>query len=119
VPVRWVEVKAMTGTLDNRPVTMSRPQFDCAREHGENYWLYVVERADSLEQEITENYTCLCSKMRQSCENWRHRATLRPGFLAKKNLPLRVRFILESARLRELLACSFGTAESETLNEIA
>ncbi len=41
----WCEVKAMTGGLDNRPVTLSRAQFDCAREHGTAYWLYVVERA--------------------------------------------------------------------------
>ncbi|MEO8681224.1 MAG: DUF3883 domain-containing protein [Vicinamibacterales bacterium] len=44
-PVRWVEVKAMTGGLDNRPVGLSRTQFDCAREHGDAYWLYVVEHA--------------------------------------------------------------------------
>ena len=44
-PTRWCEVKAMTGSFDGRPVGMSRTQFQCAREHGENYWLYVVERA--------------------------------------------------------------------------
>jgi hypothetical protein len=44
-PVRWCEVKAMTGGLDNRPVGLSRPQFDYASEHGEEYWLYVVEHA--------------------------------------------------------------------------
>ena len=42
---RWCEVKAMTGTLADRPVGLSRTQFDCAREHGEAYWLYVVESA--------------------------------------------------------------------------
>ena len=41
----WCEVKAMTGTLQDRPVAISRVQFERAREHGENYWLYVVERA--------------------------------------------------------------------------
>ncbi len=41
----WCEVKAMTGTLDNRPVGMSRTQFEWARKHGKAYWLYVVERA--------------------------------------------------------------------------
>ena len=35
----------MTGTLQERPVAISRVQFERAREHGENYWLYVVERA--------------------------------------------------------------------------
>jgi len=44
-PVRWVEVKSMTGTLADRPVGLSRTQFDCAREHGAAYWLYVVECA--------------------------------------------------------------------------
>ena len=41
--IRWCEVKAMTGTLADRPVGLSRTQFDYAREHGEAYWLYVVE----------------------------------------------------------------------------
>ena len=43
--VRWCEVKAMTGSLDDRPVGLSRRQFDCACKHGANYWLYVVECA--------------------------------------------------------------------------
>ena len=42
---RWCEVKAMTGTLADRAVGLSRPQFDYAREHGEAYWWYVVESA--------------------------------------------------------------------------
>jgi hypothetical protein len=44
-PVRWVEVKAMTGGLNDRPVCLSRAQFECAWMHGEAYWLYVVEHA--------------------------------------------------------------------------
>lgn len=44
-PVRWVEVKAMTGELADRPVCLSRAQFDCAWMQGEAYWLYIVERA--------------------------------------------------------------------------
>lgn len=44
-PVRWVEVKAMTGSLNDRPVGVSHTQFDCARDHSEAYWLYVVEHA--------------------------------------------------------------------------
>jgi hypothetical protein len=44
-PCRWCEVKAMTGTLDDRPVGMSHIQFEYAREHGRDYWLYVVEHA--------------------------------------------------------------------------
>lgn len=44
-PVRWIEVKAMKGELRDRPVGLSRTQFECAREHGDAYWLYVVEHA--------------------------------------------------------------------------
>lgn len=42
-PIQWCEVKAMSGSLKDHPVGLSRYQFDCAREHGENFWLYVVE----------------------------------------------------------------------------
>lgn len=45
VPIKWVEVKAMTGSLEDRSVCLSRTQFDCAWIHGEAYWLYVVEHA--------------------------------------------------------------------------
>lgn len=51
-PVRWCEVKAMTGSLNNRPVGLSRTQFDFARQHGQNYWLYAVENAGSEEARI-------------------------------------------------------------------
>jgi hypothetical protein len=44
-PTRWCEVKAMTGGLRDRPVGLSHTQFECAREHGEAYWLYVVEHS--------------------------------------------------------------------------
>jgi hypothetical protein len=44
-PIRWVEVKSMTGTLKDRPVGLSHTQFDFAREKGDAYWLYVVEHA--------------------------------------------------------------------------
>ena len=44
-PTQWCEVKAMTGSLTDRPVGVSRTQFDCARAHSSAYWLYVVERA--------------------------------------------------------------------------
>lgn len=43
--VRWVEVKSMTGTLENRPVGLSYMQFDYARAKGDAFWLYVVEHA--------------------------------------------------------------------------
>lgn len=37
----------MTGTLQNRPVGLSKEQFECAQYRGPSYWLYVVERAKS------------------------------------------------------------------------
>lgn len=44
-PTRWIEVKAMTGSLEDRPVGLSKKQFDCARDRGAAYWLYIVEHA--------------------------------------------------------------------------
>lgn len=44
-PVKFVEVKAMTGTLMDRPVSLSRTQFEFALRHGSRYWLYIVENA--------------------------------------------------------------------------
>ena len=44
-PMKFVEVKAMTGTLLDRPVTLSRTQLEYARKHREKYWLYIVENA--------------------------------------------------------------------------
>ena len=49
-PTKWVEVKAMKGTLRDRPITVSRTQFEYAQKHGENYWLYIVENAGDTEQ---------------------------------------------------------------------
>lgn len=49
-PIRWVEVKSMTGSLEDRPVGLSHAQFDCAREKGDAYWLYVVEHATAPAQ---------------------------------------------------------------------
>ncbi|MFM0259894.1 protein NO VEIN domain-containing protein [Paraburkholderia sediminicola] len=49
-PIRWIEVKSMTGSLANRPVGLSRVQFEYARERGPAYWLYVVEHATDLAQ---------------------------------------------------------------------
>ena len=43
----YCEVKAMTGTLDDRPVGISRTQFDHSYKHGESFWLYIVEHAGS------------------------------------------------------------------------
>lgn len=49
-PVRWVEVKSMTGSMKDRPVGLSHTQFNCARERGDAYWLYVVEHAAECEK---------------------------------------------------------------------
>jgi hypothetical protein len=42
---RWVEVKAMTVTLQERAVGLSSDQFEEASARGDRYWLYVVENA--------------------------------------------------------------------------
>jgi hypothetical protein len=42
---RWVEVKSMSGTLQERPVALSHIQFEYARLKQDAYWLYVVEQA--------------------------------------------------------------------------
>lgn len=44
-PTRLIEVKAMTGSLNDRPVGLSHTQFAYAQQHGESYWLYVIEHA--------------------------------------------------------------------------
>ncbi len=49
-PVRWIEVKAMTGDLSNRPVGLSRAQFEEAQRRGDRYWLYIVEHANTPER---------------------------------------------------------------------
>lgn len=48
--VRWIEVKAMTGSLHDRPVGLSHTQFECARKRGQAYWIYVVEHTGSAEE---------------------------------------------------------------------
>ena len=45
--IRWIEVKAMTSTLGEHPVTLTRRQFEFAQERGDSYWLYVVENVSS------------------------------------------------------------------------
>ncbi|VVN19887.1 hypothetical protein PS631_04324 [Pseudomonas fluorescens] len=51
--IRWVEVKSMTGSLQDRPVGLSHTQFNYAREKGDAYWLYVVEyAADSVKARV-------------------------------------------------------------------
>ena len=49
-PTKWVEVKAMKKTLQDRPVGISRTQFQYAQKHGKDFWLYIVENAGDPEQ---------------------------------------------------------------------
>ena len=49
---RWCEVKAMTGTLNDRPIGISRTQFDWAKRHRDRFWLYVVERARTSDARV-------------------------------------------------------------------
>jgi hypothetical protein len=49
---RWCEVKAMTGCLEDRPVGLSRTQFEHARQRGSAYWLYAVEHAGTDDARI-------------------------------------------------------------------
>jgi hypothetical protein len=51
-PNRWIEVKAMVGTLSNHPVGMSKRQFEMAQEKKTRFWLYVVENATSISPRI-------------------------------------------------------------------
>ena len=48
----WCEVKAMTGTLDDRPVGISRAQFEWAKMYHDKYWLYIVERAQTSDAKV-------------------------------------------------------------------
>ena len=50
--IYWCEVKAMTGSLDNRSVGLSYTQFEYARDKGGNYWLYIVEHTGTDQAQI-------------------------------------------------------------------
>ena len=52
--VRLVEVKSMTGEFTDRPVGLTKTQFECAQMKGEAFWLYVVERADGDKPRIVK-----------------------------------------------------------------
>ena len=49
-PKRWVEVKGIAAPWKGREVVLTRDEFDCARQHRADYWLYVVEHATDPEQ---------------------------------------------------------------------
>ena len=46
----WIEVKSMTGSLEDHSVGLSRTQFDLAREKGSAYRLYIVEHASDTKR---------------------------------------------------------------------
>ena len=46
--IRWCEVKSLSG--DYSRVSLTRAEFECALEHGEDYWLYIVENVALLDQ---------------------------------------------------------------------
>lgn len=45
--VRYIEVKSFSGQWAHTYAVLSRPQFNKARDLGDSFWLYVVERAES------------------------------------------------------------------------
>jgi hypothetical protein len=51
-PCTWCEVKAMSGSLVDRPVAISRTQFEFAQSKGTSAWLYIVERAGGAQANI-------------------------------------------------------------------
>ena len=79
-PIRWVEVKSMTGDLDGRPVGLSRAQFELGRERGPAYWLYIVERASDPESARVLRIQDPIGLARTFTfdQGWRHVAQLEP-----------------------------------------
>ncbi len=79
--VRWVEVKAMTGELADRPVCLSRAQFDCAWIQGEAYWLYIVEYAGDSDRARLLRIQDPAGKARNFAfdQGWRHIANISDG----------------------------------------
>lgn len=52
--IKWVEIKAMTGSLDNHPVAISKTQYEFAMDKREKYWLYVYEHVNSEDAKLTK-----------------------------------------------------------------
>ena len=50
--VRYIEVKSTAGDWDEMGVSVSRTQFEKAQGLGDQYWLYVVERAEQTDARI-------------------------------------------------------------------
>ena len=49
---RFIEVKSVSGDWDTLGVGITASEFQKAQELGEQYWLYVVERAEQQDMEI-------------------------------------------------------------------
>jgi hypothetical protein len=50
--LRFIEVKSLSGDWGSDGVGLTKTQFEKAREVGDRYWLYVVERADKSDAQI-------------------------------------------------------------------
>ncbi len=51
--VRYIEVKSLSGIWESEsPAHVTKNEFETAREFGESYWLYIVERVESDEFKI-------------------------------------------------------------------
>jgi hypothetical protein len=50
--LRYIEVKSLSGAWGRMGVGLSKPEFEKAREIGDCYWLYVVERAQEEDYKI-------------------------------------------------------------------
>lgn len=48
--IRYIEVKSLSGAWGVKGISLTRTQFEKAREIGEHYWLYVVEWAGQNEK---------------------------------------------------------------------
>ena len=46
--IQWCEVKSLSGKFNR--VSLTKAEFECALEHGEDYWLYIVENVALLDQ---------------------------------------------------------------------
>lgn len=51
--VRYIEVKSISGYWDSaNPILMTQNEFEMAQAKGDEYWLYIVERATSEDRQI-------------------------------------------------------------------
>jgi len=50
--IRYIEVKSLSGDWGMTGAALSKPQFRKAQEDGDQYWLYIVERAQQDNYEI-------------------------------------------------------------------